>query len=185
MGRRYKGVPPEMEEDKGIPGKLYFEKPQVFDIVRVVDPVSNNVSTIDPSATTGPVRLSSTRALRDFTKNSEVSYRIGQRPNLPEIQDYIRWAEIQGFGMGAVVARRWCAYWRAEATSQWGVITGCQVYTVASSSSELYTPFQVQWFDKGLPTEGVWAEDLYIVHQHLSKSLLTSILEEQAEGVVN
>lgn len=182
MGRRYKGVPQEMEDDKGIPGKLYFDKPQVFDISVIRDTVGNKVSTVETGALDGPVRLESTRQLRDFSKRELVHYRMGLRPNLEQINEYIKWAEVQGFAQGAVVARRWCADWRTETVHEWGVIIGCRAYTHGSHEPGFYSPFTVRWFQTRLGEEGVWAEDLYLIHQALSKDLLRSILEEQEPG---
>jgi hypothetical protein len=182
MGKRYKGsIPEEMLEDQGLPGKLYFEEPAVINIAVVRN--GNNVSTVNASDTEGPIRTLSIRGMRDFTKKEHNSYRVGQRPNLDEITDYLKWANIQGFGNGAVVARRFCAPWRAESHYQWGVILGEHNYEIPPHSHDMWYPYRVQWFDRGVNAEGAWAEDLFVIHQSLSRNLLDSILEEQQEGV--
>ena len=183
MGRRYKGVPPEMVDDKGIPGKLYFEEPQVVNITVVRS--GTNVSTIDLSATAGPCRLASTVQMRDFNRNSDIQYRCGLKPTLKEIQEYIKWAEIQGFGLGAIVARRWCADWRYETPFEWGAIMGCKTYMVSALESGTWSPFTVRWFNRNMNEEGAWCEDLYVIHQTLSKDLLASIIEDQQPEVIN
>ena len=182
MGKRYKGsIPEEMLEDQGLPGKLYFEEPVVINIAVVRN--GTNVSTVNASDTEGPIRTLSIRGMRDFTKKEHNSYRVGQRPNREEITDYLKWANIQGFGNGAVVARRFCAPWRAESHYQWGVILGEHNYEIPPHSHDMWYPYRVQWFDKGVNAEGAWAEDLFVIHQSLSRNLLDSILEEQQEGV--
>lgn len=177
MGRRFIGnIPEEMLEDQGIPGKLYFAKPMVIEIPSKHSDTSTMVST---------VRTLSTQRLRDFNHNcNATSYRCSQRPTAAELKDYLHWAEIQGFGLGAVVARRFCAHWRAEAHHQWGVIIGCIGFSHPTSPNQPWAPFVVQWFSKEFgQAEPTWAEDLYVIHQSLSKNLLNSILEEQ-EGEI-
>src|ERR1700744_4054343 len=123
MGRRFKGhVPQEMIEDPGLPGKLYFEMPQMRDlIIRRVEG-SNKVSIIDAEIRYGPCRLASTVAMRDFNRKEPIEYELGIRPTLEDIKRYLRAAEIAGYGLGTIVARRWCADWRWETCQQWGVI---------------------------------------------------------------
>lgn len=181
MGQRFKGhIPTEMEDDKGLPGKLYFEEPMVVDIAVVRN--GNNVSTVDLSATTGPVRLASSVLLRDFHRNKPVMYQMGLRPQLSEIQEYIKAAEIMGYGLGSIVARRFCADWRYETPFEWGAIMGVRAY-MANVDDQHYAPFTVRWFNRNNPEEGAWAEDLYVIHQCLSRQLLNSIIEDQQEGV--
>jgi hypothetical protein len=180
MGRRWKShIPAEMVEDMGLPGKLYFDRPQVIDITTSRDGGSTKVITQDVRALSGPVRLASTRGLHDFKKIEVVEYHAPLRPSIEEISSYMKWAEISGFGNGAVVARRWCADWRWESPFQWGVILGNRLYPPAMEDS--YAPFSVQWFDKNQGTETAWAEDLLLIHQCLSKQLLESLVEEQIE----
>lgn len=181
MGRRYNGqVPAEMLEDLGIPGKLYFEKPQVIELAVKRDERSNQVITTDLHSTEGPCRLKSTLSLHDFKKKGEnIEYQCSLRPTLEEIHEYLRLAEIQGFGMGAVVARRHCADWRWETPYAWGVILGQMAYVPSQSSDVVWAPFTIRWFDKQMGEEPAWAEDLYVIHQCLSKDLVASIVEEQ------
>lgn len=181
MGRRYKEEP--IEEDKGLPGKLYFEEPVVMDITVVRN--GTNVSTIDLSATEGPCRLASSVLLRDYHRKAPVRYRCGLRPQLPEITAYIKWAEIQGFGLGAIVARRHCADWRYETPFEWGAIMGCRSYQVSNMTDEHWAPFTVRWFNRNQPEEGAWVEDLYLINQSLSRDLLASIIADQQEEVYN
>ncbi len=182
MGRRFKGhVPPEMLEDQGVPGKLYFDRPQVIDIVVTRESGSNKVITMDANSQVSPVRLASSRQFRDFNRKEPVEYMMGLRPSIEEIRTYMKWAEIQGFALGSVVARRWCGKWRWTIANEWGVILGCKNYI--PTFEESYAPFGVRWFNKPAtgPDEGCWAEDLYLVHQCLSDTLLESIIEDQQQ----
>jgi hypothetical protein len=182
VGRRYSGVPKEMEDDLGIPGKLYFDKPQVMEIS--VKRENNKVITQDLMAVEGSCRLKSTRELRDFVHRDVITYRVSQRPTVEEIHDYMKWAGIQGFGNGAVVARRWSAPWRWETPYQWGVILGCKLYPQGPNDADPWAPFVIRWFDITGVQEPAWAEDLFLIHQQLSKDLLISIVEEQGDGWV-
>lgn len=186
MGRvrntqQWKGhVPPEMIEDKGLPGKLYFPEPKVVNIIVKRSAGSPKVSILDANSKWSEVRLESTRALRDFNKSGElVEYQMGILPQMTEIREYVKACEIGGFGTGAVVARRWCADWRWETPQQWGVIVGVKVYTANTYNNETYSPFTVRWFDKSGTEDQCWAEDLYVIHSCLSKSLLGELIEAQ------
>lgn len=182
MGRRYKGhVPQEMLEDQGVPGKLYFEMPQVRDLVIRRHEGSTKVSIIDADSRLSACRLASTVALRDFSQKDLIDYELGVRPTLEEIKFYIRAAEIAGFGMGSIVARRWCADWRWETCQQWGMITQVHAYTANEYNGETYAPFTVRWLDRTTPEDKAWAEDLFVIHACMSKNLLASIVEEQEE----
>lgn len=182
MGRRFKGhVPQEMIEDPGVPGKLYFEQPRVVDIVVRRGPAGTKVITMDASSRVSPVRLASTTEMRDFNRKDPVEYKMGIRPDMDEIKGYLRSAEIAGFGLGSIVARRWCADWRWETCQQWGLVVGVRSYTANTFNDEVYSPFTVRWFDKITPEEGCWAEDLYVVHTCMTKGMLTEIVEAQQE----
>lgn len=182
MGRRFKGyVPQEMLEDPGLPGKLYFEQPSVVDIMVRRSPDGTKVMTMDASSRVSSVRLASTVVIRDFNQKEPVEYFMSIRPDLGEIKEYLKKAEVGGFGLGSIVARRWCADWRWETCQQWGLIVGVRNYTANTFADELYSPFTVRWLDKTTPEEGCWAEDLYVIHTCMGKGMLTEIVEAQQE----
>jgi hypothetical protein len=172
-----------MENDQGIPGNRYFEYPKVIDIAIVRN--GNNVSTLDPSSCESPVRLASSVGMRDFNRKEPVTYGLSLRPtSAQKIGDYLKQKEIEGFGLGAVVARRWCADWRYQTCFEWGAIMGVKTYCLGSHEPGFYAPFIVRWFNRNMNEEGAWPEDLYLIHQALSKNLLESIIEDQQPEVI-
>jgi hypothetical protein len=180
MGRRYKGpVPEEMQDDLGIPGKLYFEKPSVVDIS--VIRAGKQAMTVDTKSLESPCRLASTRDKYDFIfkdKVHSIKYHAPQRPTANEMNEYLKQAEIHGYGKGTVVARKWCSGWRYRTHIQWGVILDVNRYLMANDT--VWTPFSILWLDpQGPNREAAWAEDLFVIHACLSDDLLDSIIEEQ------
>src|SRR5277367_1891790 len=130
VGRRYRGpVPQEMQDDLGIPGKLYFEKPKVVDISVIRN--GKTTQTMDVNSYSGPCRLASTREKYDFVfkdKDHKIRYHASLRPSADEMKEYLSQAEIHGYGKGSIVARRWGSDWRWSTVHEWGMIIDVNRY---------------------------------------------------------
>jgi hypothetical protein len=109
-----------------------------------------------------------------------VTYGMDQHPTVREISDYLDQAEIEGFSDGTIVARKWAkaSYWMHP--PMWGIILMTKSY-LPTDPKDLYSPFTVKWFHNNA-VEGVWKEDLLVVHAALEKDLLKDLLEVQ--GVI-
>lgn len=185
----------EEEEDLGIPGKLYFDKPKVISVeafhtsqVPEYDTGGFGYTKQPPGPADyytreGPVRLKSSHKMARYTPPERVHYLLTQRPPKNDVDEYIRMMKVDGFGEGAIVARRYADDWRARWHTNWGIITS--IYgTVPFDPKDAYAPYKVRWFDTssipGAPDiEGAWAEDLIVIHAALDKDLLASIIEHQ------
>lgn len=193
MGRRSKGPFLDGTEPvEGIEtvGKVFFEMPQVITVGKAEpepnhypyynrqSSVSNNVITEDLKATVGKVRLLSSRNYQVCnTPPDEVEYRLSQLPMYTDCQEYLRIMRIAGFGVGAVVTRRFQSEWRYKGVSHWGIIT---FETGHPNSAQAWAPYTVKWFDAiGSATEKAWAEDLVVIHAHMDNAYLESMLEDQ------
>ena len=184
----------EIEEDMGIPGKIYFEKPQLS-LVKAFhksdlpeyDTGGYGMSRqapgpVDLYTREGPVRLPSSKHMDNHTYKvpEKVHYLLTQRPSNTDIVEYISIQKADGFAEGAVVSRRHQAEWRFKWYTYWGIITrvhgNCPL-----PSKEAYAPFRVKWFnpEHNVTDEDAWAEDLVVIHAALDKETLASILEEQ------
>jgi hypothetical protein len=176
-------------EDCGIPGKLYFDKPQVIDMsafrksdIPEKDPVngSTRLGADEFYFRTTPIRMKS--AVKFMGKEpmpDTIEYALPQRPTQEEAAEYIRVNGINGFGEGAIITRRWQENWRFRWHGNWGMIVRV-VGNVPWQTSEAWAPFVVQWFERpDVPFEYVWAEDLVLIHTHLSKDLMEGIFEAQ------
>lgn len=187
----------EEMEDLGIPGKLYFEKPKVISVeayhvseVPEFDTGGSGNNTQPPGPadfykTEGPVRLISSHRIMRYNPPERVHYLLTQRPSQSDAEEYLRMMKVEGFGDGAIVARRHAEPWRVRWHTNWGIITRV-VGHVPWSSKDAWAPFIVKWLDVSplqnvSETEPAWAEDLYVIHAALDKDLLESIIEHQAE----
>jgi hypothetical protein len=176
--------------DMGIPGKLYFDKPQVINMsayrksdIPEVDPVSNSgrLGPDDFYLKETPIRMKSSKKFHDKQNPPPdiVEYALSQRPSQDEAADYLRINLINGFGEGAIITRRWQENWRFRWHGNWGMIVRV-VGNVPWQPTEAWSPYMVQWFERpDVPYEPAWAEDLVLLHTHLSKDLMESILESQ------
>lgn len=181
MGRarsNHRYIPPEMEEDLGIPGKLYIEKPKVIEITRTVssDNKDARVFSFDVTATSGACRSVSIRERRGFNGPDDIEYGISMRPTVADIEKYLKQNEIRGYGEGAIVARRWGYRYEWRSHFNWGVITLVHKY---GSFNENYHPYTVRWWSTPPSDDKVWAEDLVVIHSHLSTDLLSELVEAQ------
>jgi hypothetical protein len=102
-------------------------------------------------------------------------------PTVREISDYLDQAQIEGFSDGAIVARKWAkaSYWMHP--PMWGIILMTKSY-LPHDPKDLYSPFTVKWFHNNA-VEGVWKEDLLVIHAALDKDLLKDLLEVQGVTV--
>jgi hypothetical protein len=179
----------EEEEDWGIPGKLYFDKPKLSLIQSQHKPLLPEYD-LGPSGhaqqergpdefylTEGKVRLKSSHGFPGYSPPEVVKYLLSRRPLQADADDYIKIHKQDGFGEGAIVARRYANPWRKDWHTNWGMITRV-VQTVPWPSNMPWDPYEVKWFEGGV-AEWVWAEELYVIHAHLDKDTLSSILEAQ------
>lgn len=187
----------EEEEDLGIPGKLYFEKPKVFTVEAFHQSKLPEFDTGGARGghqppgpeeyyrTEGPVRLRSSHHLPRYTPPEKHHYLLTRRPPQIDADEYIRMMKVEGFGEGAVVARRFADHWRARWHANWGTITRV-TQNVPWDAKEAWSPYVVKWWDVSnfngvADTEPAWAEDLLVIHAALDKDVLESILEHQQE----
>lgn len=186
----------EEEEDLGIPGKLYFDKPKVISVEAFhISPLPEFDTGGRPGGrqapgpegyyqTKGPVRLRSSHKMVRYNPPEVVEYLLTQRPTQDDADEYIRMHKVEGFGEGAIVARRYAETWRARWHTNWGVINRV-VQNVPWDAKDAWAPYIVKWFDvanllNASDMEPVWAEDLFVIHAALDKDVLESILEQQA-----
>lgn len=180
------------EEDLGIPGKLYFEKPSVIHIpsfhktaIPEYDTGGSGNSRQPPGpeelyTREGPVRLASTHKLPRYKAPDTVHYLLSRRPTQNDAQEYIRMMRIEGFGEGAIVTRKYAEPWRAKWHDNWGIISRI-IGFVPIPSSTPYNPYTVKWFSQEFGREEeAWAEDLFVIHAALDKDMIDEIIEAQA-----
>lgn len=109
-----------------------------------------------------------------------ILYDLPPNPESTNLASYFRKWEINGFGTGAIVTRRYQAPHSFKYYSNWGIILHCNEHP----NSGDYAPFQVRWFNplqgnKRWEYEKCWAEDLIVIHQCLSKEWIIDIVEAQ------
>lgn len=169
--------------------KLFFEKPILTLVGKAEAYVSsfpNNSGTSsvikmedNPHALISKCRLATSRQYQICNSPpKEVTYALGQLPTAAQVTEYLHDKRIHGYGTGAVVTRRYQQDWRYRSVAQWGVI----VHEIAyPQPTTLWSPYSVIWFEahNGLSTEKAWAEDLVVIHAHVSDDLLDDILVSQ------
>lgn len=181
--------PDVVEEDHGIPGKLYFDKPKIIEMasfrksaVPEFDPIGGRYAQLGPEEfylRETPVRLrSSHKQGPNYNPPESVVYPLSLRPTQEEATEYIRLRKVDGFGEGTIVARRYAEYWKAKWHGNWGIIKRVIGY-VPHITSTPWNPYVVQWFEQQTSEESAWAEDLVVIHCTLDKDLLEDILEAQ------
>lgn len=128
----------------------------------------------------GPATNVRLRSLRSIVNNKHlpkwVQYRISQQPLQKEIDDYIAQAEINGFAIGALVARKWGITNNWEKPQMWGMIV--VVREVQHEPQKPYAPFMVKWI-MSTEIEPAWAEDLYCMAPAMDDGLIWGIVEAQ------
>lgn len=105
-----------------------------------------------------------------------VKYAMTTQPTLMEIEEYLVNAELNGYGVGSVVARRWGIKENWAKPQMWGLIF--MVRDIHVNPNTRYAPFLVKWFNNQ-EAESAWAEDLIVIHHALSDSLIVDIVEMQ------
>jgi hypothetical protein len=196
MGRRAKGpILDGTEPVEGIDtdGRLFFEKPRLMVVGKAEEiPVTTfgyprtHTDTAPPEedlrTTTGKLRLVTSRNYQVCSQQpGEVEYQLSQLPTYKEVKDYLKQKRIDGYGAGAIVARRYQNDWRFKHPGQWGII----MYEVGNPSlNQRWAPYSVYWFEQSaiFQNEKAWAEDLVIIHTHLDDSYLQDILRSQGIG---
>lgn len=175
------GLPEKTNSDGQKVSKLLFPKPDTFTIAGK-EPVMEQVTTMITAADGNGVLETNTR-LKSARESSFkifvprfVKYEISEQPTIAQINDYCDQAEVEGFGTGAVVARRWSGWNSKIATPCWGVIMLTRRYKDGTDTP--YSPFIVKWLNTNV-AEGAWKEDLLVIHQCLSGDLLCDLLEAQ------
>lgn len=199
MGRRAKG--PFLDGTEPVEGvdtkdKLFFEKPTLQLVgIEVPEPVTTtyyprgptsthvNMGDEDLRTTIGKCRLMSSRSYQVCSNapSDKLEYALGQLPTFDEVKEYLRKKRIDGYGGGAIVARRWQNDWRFKHPGQWGII----MYESGNPSpGQKWAPYNVFWFEQSanIQNEKAWAEDLIIIHTHLDESYLQDILYTQGVG---
>jgi hypothetical protein len=173
-------------------GKLFFEKPILTVVgkeeIPVVQsyhhnsPMNTSRSIHDnvgnPNSKVGPVRLLSSHNYQVCTQErrpKEVEYALNQYPTHNQVLEYLKLKRVDGFGTGAVVARRYQNEWRYKVVHQWGII----MFEIANPTMhQLWAPYSVKWLE-GDVSEKAWAEDLVVIHSHMDMDYITDILETQ------
>ena len=197
MGRRYTREPildgTEPVEGVVTKGKVFFEKP-VLQLVGKAEAEpprsyhgsnpafhgSNRMPEIPKGERITPVRLKSshnTAICQHLPK--ENYYDLPINPNYHEVKEYLAKKRIEGFGQGAVVARRFQMEWRFKTPPQWGFLK-YEIENVVTGTD--FAPYRVMWFDTNInidQEEKAWAEDLVVVHAAVDKSLIKDIMEHQ------
>lgn len=109
-----------------------------------------------------------------------VKYRCSTQPTQEEIREYIDQAEIGGFDVGTVVARRWgiSSNWRMP--QLWGMIM--MVRNTHINHREPWAPFLVKWLNNGT-AEPAWGEDLLVIVPSMSDTLVQELVETQMDIV--
>lgn len=162
--------------------RFLFEPPVVVEIPskRKYSPVNQN-NTDD--FTMMPIRMASVYSNPGpYRPPSEpqVPYLLPQIPTTPDLNEYFRIQEINGFGEGAVVTRRYQPTHSFKYTTGWGIIINSNCYPRMAP----WGPFQVRWLNppfqnKKYEFEGCWAEDLVVIHSNLSKAMIIDLCEAQ------
>lgn len=169
-------------------GKVYFEIPEVIvvehpstvgaakvvQLMRDPDPVLDIAGALEGPVRTASCNFDSANSRPDGCPQT-VRYACSQKPKISDINEYLTRNEINGYGTGAIVARRWAYSWRFMYHGQWGIIDACNW---TSLSHMKWNPYRVKWFESGME-EAAWAEDLIVIHANLSDELLMSIVAEQ------
>lgn len=185
---------PESEmEDLGIPGKMYFDKPQLTIVEAFHKPAVPEGDTARPNNNVkvgpdhfyrkdGPCRLRSSHLITRYNPPDAIHYLLTMRPPQEEADSYLKMMAVDGYGEGAIVSRRYQPGWKHKWHGNWGMITRV-VGFVPHSPNDPWNPYFVKWFGEagssGPQEEFGWAEDLVIIHAALDKTTLESILEEQ------
>ena len=186
MGKKAKI--PEEPVDQGTPGEYYFAEPKVISIPSPKAPPVSNVSQFPRSTTTmgtasssgvntygeGICRLASSHTIKGYNPPRTLEYHLGRWPRREDAIAYLDMMSVQGFGVGAIVCRKHQPMEDHPKVYLWGVILMVHNHT----SSAEYKPYLVKWFGDG-KVESTWAEDLYLVHARLDKTLFHDILESQ------
>jgi len=176
-------------QDLGIPGKLYFDKPNVIDIstkrkggLPLVDPITNN-DNLGPEefyTTVGKCRLKSSFNYPTTPPPKDIQYALTMRPLQNDAHEYVAYFRRKGYHTGAIVTRRYQPGYRHRWHSNWGIIQRVNG-NVPWYSQEAWFPYVVKWFnvENNISEEPAWGEDLILIHQALDEDLLEQILEEQ------
>lgn len=194
MGAKRPVEPP----DPGEPGKYYFNPPSCISIksMKAAQRSTNSRWAYPDSYDNDnngapPVNLTSLRHERTncrllSSRNGlahhppeEVKYLLGTHPTQEEISDYLAIKEVDGFGEGAIVTRRWQPQGNHQWPQQWGTVV--LVHTKERGTIANWSPYSVKWHLIG-EIEQAWAEDLIVIHQALDHDQLDAIAE--AQGVI-
>lgn len=150
---------------KGKPDEEPLTQVETAKVHKLRSPVNSNV------------RLKSYRSVVNRGLIPEfVKYGMSTQPTLKEIQDYHDVWEMQGFGRGAIVARRFGIEANWQNPGMWGMIV---VVSTSHHTPQLpFAPYIVKWINDG-HGEPAWAEDLYIINQSLDDRLVLELIEAQ------
>lgn len=180
--------------DTGEPGKFYFTPPITCNVSleskqAPPNPVEKKGWPYPESK--GPVNLDSYRertncrllsSKNGYNQNppKEIKYLLSPHPTQQEIRDYHEIKSVEGFGEGAIVARRWGPKGDHKWAAKWGMIMIC--HKVERGGVASWSPYAVKWFMVG-EIEQAWAEDLIVIHQALDHTQLDAIAEAQGVEV--
>lgn len=132
----------------------------------------------------GPATNVRLRSSRTIVNNKHlpafVKYKMSQQPLQKEIDDYIAQAEIDGFSVGSLVARRWGTTRNWEIPQMWGMIL--VVRDVHMNIAEPYAPFMVKWITNS-ELESAWKEDLFCMVPAMDEGLIWGIVEAQGFNI--
>jgi hypothetical protein len=187
MGKKAK-VSVEEPVDGGTPGEYYFAEPKVITIPSPKPAPSSNVSQFPRSPSTmgtayssgantygeGVCRMASCHTIKGYTPPNGIEYHLGRWPSKLDASAYLDMMAVQGYGVGSIVCRKYQPLEDHPKVYLWGVIL--MVHNHQTSAE--YKPYLVKWFGDGR-VESAWAEDLYLVHARLDKTLFHDILESQ------
>jgi len=180
---------PRTPEDKGEPGKFYFEEPVTVSVpgkkssVMMLPHSSNNGNTMAESRPfyliPGRCRLESSHKLHGYNPPENIVYELSNYPQPHQIPEFLRKASIAGFGEGSIVCRRYQNPGRWKYCHQWGMII---IVHPRISLGSRYCPFTVKWFSDA-HVESAWPEDLVVVHSNMDLAMLKDIMESQDVAV--
>lgn len=161
--------------------RIFFDKPITGEIGEPdTDSTSPQLNPVtDIQGELEPIRTKSMREYRE-TAGRLVAYAVKPNCSNSDLEEYLSRQSIHGYGLGTIVAPRWCrGPLQFTYHQQWGIILQLNKFP---GFSVPYGPYKVMWFEKGV-MENSWAEDLIVIHANLDKEMILDIAESQGVNV--